>query len=55
MAGEKEPKPDDLVVDDLDTVAGGTGHTEEAAVAGSALCHAETYCSGAPITTGRAL
>jgi hypothetical protein len=26
MADEKEPKPDDLAVDDLDTVAGGTGH-----------------------------
>ena len=28
MADEKEPKPDDLAVDDLDTVAGGTGHGE---------------------------
>jgi hypothetical protein len=46
MADEKEPKPDDLAVDDLDTVAGGTGHGEEAAVAGSAACHAQTFCSG---------
>jgi hypothetical protein len=45
MADEKEPKPDDLVVDDLDTVAGGTGHGEEAAVA-SATCHVQTHCSG---------
>jgi len=44
MADEKEPKSDDLVVDDLDTVAGGT-HGEEAAVA-SANCHVQTHCSG---------
>ncbi len=35
MADEKEPKPDDLAIDDLDTVAGGTGHGGEAAALGS--------------------
>jgi hypothetical protein len=46
MADEKEPQPDDLAVDDLDTVAGGTGHSEVAAVAPSAACHVQTHCSG---------
>jgi hypothetical protein len=46
MINDKDTTPDDLAVDDLDTVAGGVGHGEQAALTGpavSAMAHCQIH------------